>query len=411
MTGPRPMRHPEDVDRVDDVDRAPEPGRIEVGVLVAGRLPKADREALLVAHAALGERLQGQLPEFRWRLTLHERRDVRSEPREEPVRLLELGVAERDARGWDFALVVTRADLVSRYQPYALGVPSRSLGVGVLSTARIDPEAEEPERVARLADRLRALAQHVFGHLNGLEHDGEGRSPMHDVASPADLDERSDFTPDQRAALREELQQVADLRLEEDAVPPGGLVFYVRAIWTNRPAIASAVRLARPWLLPMRLGRLTAAAASALIVLLTTGEVWELGMSQRAGSMAGLSAFALVGTTAYVVIRQRLLRRRGQRRLTEQIVTGNVAITLTVAFGLVTTYVALFAAVLALAGLLYPAAVVESWTAALGQTPVTGHYLRLAGLVASLGLGIGALGASFEEQSHFRHMAYVDEET
>ena len=37
--------------------------------------------------------------------------------------------------------------------------------------------------------------------------------------------------------------------------------------------------------------------------------------------------------------------------------------------------------------------------------------LAFAGFVAALGLGVGALGGSFEDQTYFRHVAYVDEET
>lgn len=39
------------------------------------------------------------------------------------------------------------------------------------------------------------------------------------------------------------------------------------------------------------------------------------------------------------------------------------------------------------------------------------HYLSHAGLVAALGIVIGALGASFERQYYFQHITYVDEET
>jgi hypothetical protein len=35
----------------------------------------------------------------------------------------------------------------------------------------------------------------------------------------------------------------------------------------------------------------------------------------------------------------------------------------------------------------------------------------MAGFIASLGIAIGALGASFEEHQYFRHIAFIDEET
>ena len=42
---------------------------------------------------------------------------------------------------------------------------------------------------------------------------------------------------------------------------------------------------------------------------------------------------------------------------------------------------------------------------------LVGARLVLAAFVASLGLVIGALGASFEEEHYIRHIAFVDEET
>ena len=76
-----------------------------------------------------------------------------------------------------------------------------------------------------------------------------------------------------------------------------------------------------------------------------------------------------------------------------------------------TTYAMLFVVSLVLAWLIYPGAVVESWTPSLGRSPTAGHYLALSGFVAVLGLIIGALGASFEPRGYFRHVALVDEET
>ena len=39
------------------------------------------------------------------------------------------------------------------------------------------------------------------------------------------------------------------------------------------------------------------------------------------------------------------------------------------------------------------------------------RILALAGTVTVIGLSIGALGASIEDQTTFRHVAFIDEET
>ena len=54
---------------------------------------------------------------------------------------------------------------------------------------------------------------------------------------------------------------------------------------------------------------------------------------------------------------------------------------------------------------------IEGWAASLDGKIYPYHFFVLASFVASLGIIIGALGASFEEQGYFRHVAYVDEET
>jgi hypothetical protein len=70
----------------------------------------------------------------------------------------------------------------------------------------------------------------------------------------------------------------------------------------------------------------------------------------------------------------------------------------------------LFSLTLLFAGALFPDQLVESWAASLAGQIGWQNYVCLAELVASLGILIGALGASFEGQDYFRHIAYVDEE-
>jgi len=390
---------------------------IEVGWLVVGRIDPVDREAVRAARERTAAVLRETFPGFDWQMPLVERRDLGQDIREEPVALLDFGIHERDAMHWDFCLVVTGADLVSHYKPYALAVPSRSVSVGVISTARIDPKAEgrempEEDRALLMAQRIHALALHLFGHLNGLEHGGELPQAMFDLREVADLDRMDGYDAEDVERLREELEDVADVRLEEvRGAASRPLAFYPRAVWMNLDDIWSAVRLAQPWMFPVRLSRLTTAAASALVILLITAEAWDLGMNQRPGFVVALSVLTLLATTAYVLKRQRLLVRRGRGRLTEQTVVTNVSIALTVMLGLGVTYAALYGLTLLLARVLFPDPLVATWAASLDGGVGARHYLVLAGFVAALGILIGSLGASFEEESYFRHIAYVDEET
>jgi hypothetical protein len=393
------------------VEPAPErqPNDLELGWIVVGRLDEPDRAAVRAARQELLAEMREVFPEFHWRMPLIERSDLPTAMREEPVELLQVGLDERDVRHWDYVLVVTGADLVSHRKPYTLGVPSRAMGVGVLSTARIDPQAEgtecDPEERARvMTRRTRALAAQLLGSLGGLDH---GDGAMREVKELSDLDQRAPFTADDRDALEAELREVADLRVEEERPQSRRLPFYLRSAWINRDAIGSAIWRAQPWRFPWRLSKLTTAALSTLFVLINTAEVWEVAIGQSPWFLAGLSLTTLAVTSWYVVRRQRLLARRNQRRLTEQIVVTNLSMTVVVVLGMLTTYVGVFALTWLLGATVFPGSVVENWT---GTPARLEHYAYLSGFVASLGIVIGALGVSFEQQHYFRHMVYVDDE-
>lgn len=161
----------------------------------------------------------------------------------------------------------------------------------------------------------------------------------------------------------------------------------------------------RPWEFPIRLSRLTAAALSTAVILLLTAEAWEVAANLANGAVTGLAVLALALTTIYVVLRQRLVVRR-RRRLSEQTVVTNVSAFGVVLCGLLTTFGLLVVFALAIGWSLVGSTVLRSWTGHSG-----GVYGTMAVLVASMGIVVGALGASFEEQHHFRHVVFVDEET
>ncbi len=398
-------------------NKAARPSLIEVGWVVAGRLDAVDAKALREARTRVLEQLRLHFPAYEWRMPAVTLKEVVLQGRTPPTTLLDHGAGERDLRRWDYALVVTDTDLESHYKPFALGTPAKTINVAVLSTARIDPAASEDslsqdDRVETLARRLTALALHLFGHLNDLPHDDDPDDFMFDLRTVHDLDAMTHFSEDDLERLRDAFDEVADLRLEETGAYRGkALLFYLRASWQNRGEIAAAVTHVKPWQFPFRLSKLTTAAASTLVLLVITAEAWDLGMSQPALRVLVLSLLALGGTSLYILYRQQLLVRRRALRLSEQRVVANVSIVLAVLLGMLTTYALLFVTTFALTRTLFGNHLVEGWAASLDGDITLGNYFILSGFVAALGLMIGALGASFEEQTYFRHLAYVDEET
>jgi hypothetical protein len=351
------------------------------------------------------------LSEFRFDTHIRIRAAQR-EPTVEPVALVDLGALELTAARWDFAFVVTAADLHAYHKPFALGTPVSSLNLACLSLARLDPgEIAGQSRTKILAQRFSALLLHLFGHLNDLGHSDEPTCFMYDLESELDLDAMQRYSKSGLDRLRSELGREADERLEERRTPTSTLRFYVEAVWDNRSDVYHAVVKIQPWMFFARFSRLTTTAVSAIVVLLITAEAWDMGVRLSAARLAALSAGAIVVTSVYVLRRQRLTPRVRNARLTEQRVLASFAVATGVVLGMVTTYGLLFAGALAFTEIFYPVRLIEGWVAMPGSHVGTSHYLAMCGFVATLGVVLGALGASFESENYFRHVVLVDEET
>ena len=397
----------------DERDRPP----LEIGWITAGPMSETDRRAVEQARREAKDQLKRRLPEFDWRMPLLRRDELSGQALVDPVDLLGYAVGRRDRQRWDMAVAVTEAELVSRTKPFSLATFSRALETAVVSTSRLDPVAEDPEatderRVAVIAERLTRLVLRAVGHIAGLSLADDATNLMGPVLDESALDGPAVWSDEQLARLAARLRQMADRRLEEnpDYRRAGGWRFGLVALWLNRRELLQAIRQARPWQFPMRLSRLTTAAVSTLLVLMMTAEAWDLGVGLAPVTVGSLSVLSVLLTTAYVVRRQGLLVRRAARDRTEQTIVTNVATVAVVLLGMTTTFVLLASLSLVLGGLLFRGELVEGWAASVPTTVGWDHYLRMAGLTASLGLGIGSLGASFESQRYFQHVTYVDEE-
>lgn len=386
---------------------------IEVGWVLDGRLEEVDHAAARAAAEDARACMAETFPRFEWRMPIVERELVQA-PREAPVRLLETASLELAMHHWDFAVVVTGSDLESQDTPFAWAVPSRALGAAVLSTFRIDPNARrvrlpQGERRDAIRRRLVRLFTLAFGHLNGLPIERSGAGAMVAPSAERELDSRASYDEPQRAVLAGELERVGDERVEEEhgAREHGALGFHVRAAWRNRREIFDLLARNRWWRFPLRMGRLTTAAVSALAVLLLTAESWEVGARQGGGTVLTLALGAIGATAIHVLRRQRLLAPTRPGPPTERAVAMRVSVTLVIVAGVATTYLLLLVAGFALSALLFEPALVERWTSTGASTTA---YARQAAVVASIAILVGALGASFEGQTYVKHVAWVDDE-
>lgn len=401
-----------------DPDSPASPSRpaVEVGWLVAENLEAPDREAIKAAHERVTGLLAEHLSEFEWRTPLAVQEAPSTAASHEAVEHLGWAREQRDLRGWDYVLAFVAPDLIARQRDHAWECVSRSLDSAVISTARIDPRAQDPDvspqyRVETLADRLVTLVLRGLAHLCGVPVGDAAGRVMSAFQAVGELEEAEPLTQAEWDQLRQTLRETADPRLEETATRGvSDLAFYLRAGWRNRHEVFEAVRQARPWQMPLRLARLTIAAVSTMLVLIMTAEAWELGVRQPLSAVAALTGVSLVVTVVYVLVRQGLLLAKRSAGLSEQVVTTNLTTIAIVTTGIATTYVCLYLLTLLVTASLFDAELVASWAPTLHERADWECYATFAGFVSSIGIVIGALGVSFEGQHYFRHITYVDEE-
>lgn len=395
-----------------------QPALIEIGVIVAGPLDRVDARATKLAVEQADARLSEMFPEMTFDFFEINRPEMMTGGRIEPSLLLRQAMEERDSKHWDFAFVLTSTELVGNYSPYCFAALSRPLDAAAISLSLIDPQAlgieVDPEsRIERIARRLSRLMLHSIGHLCGLPPSDHPNDFLFHPPNASALDHMAALDAADIEQVRQHLIEIADPRLEEgDGRRLGVVNFSIRAAWINRYEIGEAIRAARPWEFPTRLSRLTIASFSTLAILLMTAEAWDLALIQSSGRVAGLVIGSLLVTTAYVIARQQLLVRRGKRR-SEQFVVTTLSAVLIVFTGMLTTWTMLFGAGMVVTHFLFPTQLVSTWAAStISETRLLDWSDRphMAIFAASLGLLIGALGASFESQHYFRHIIFVDEE-
>ncbi len=282
------------------------------------------------------EHLAGQFDDFLWAVETENRRAVPADHGGiDPIDLVETGCSEKISRSWDFAIVVTDAELVARERPFTVGIPSSALETVVLTTARFPAEDEATGL------RIAALAQYLFGHVLGLVPHEPGAMRQQASSGVTSLEE---FDEADRALVNRRLAEVADLRLEERRHRLNRDLFGLSAFFANPRGVLTYVVGYQPWLQPFRLGGLTAAAFVTTLLFFLGAESWEMGVGMAPAVSVGAARLAIAGATLFLYRGQNLTELTRRRVLSEQLARSRVVLLLCITIGMLTLWLLLFVA-------------------------------------------------------------------
>jgi hypothetical protein len=338
------------------------PPRIAVGLIAAPGLP-ADVGAAL-ADDLIG-RLKETYPDVEWQVPVVT--DPLVEPPAHTTELIDAAHQRLLREDWEIALCVT--DLPLRIHRRAvIGHASATHRVAVLSVPALGPT-----RLRRRAlDAATDLVKLVLGE------------------------------PRETGSLRRRLVDLADLADEDPDHGPSGLAAIARG--GNLRLLAGMVRANRPWRLAVRLYRALVGALAAVAFALVTSDIWRISASLSPVRLAAITVLSVALTVGLLIAAHGLWEPARAGRARDQVALFNAATATTVALGILSLYVALFALSLAGAGLFITP---ETLSSSVHPDAGFGDYLKLAWLVSSLATVGGALGAGLESDVAVREAAYA----
>ncbi|HID16193.1 MAG TPA: hypothetical protein EYP16_05270 [Candidatus Atribacteria bacterium] len=228
---------------------------------------------------------------------------------------------------------------------------------------------------------------------------------MRPFSGPEDL-ALAPFPERQREEVRRQLQEVAQVRLEDERERWGVFSFYLRTFAKDQREILSAIWGLRPWRMPLFLGRLTAAAAVSIVYFLLTSDVWALGAHLSWRAAIAMAILSIVAATAFIFSGQDLGRLGREYAWREQLARTRLVLLGTLALGMIALWLGLLLISLWGAWAL-PRAVLVEW---IGLVPTPDHLLRYAVFAATVGVLGAALGGNLEEEQEIKAELFIDEE-
>jgi hypothetical protein len=199
-------------------------------------------------------------------------------------------------------------------------------------------------------------------------------------------------------------RRLVELARDVDADVPRGPIFLAHVIGANIGLLLGMIRSNHPWRFATRLSRALSGAIAVGSFALVTSDVWRTGAQLATWRLAAVALAAVAVATLSLISIHNLWERNRDPRVREQVALFNVVTTITVAFGIATMYLALFALSLAGGALVIQPSVFKN---AVGHSPDLADYMRLAWFTASLATVGGALGGALETDESVREAAYA----
>jgi uncharacterized membrane protein len=193
--------------------------------------------------------------------------------------------------------------------------------------------------------------------------------------------------------VRRRLHQLATGVEGADALE--GVALLHRVATGNLRLVVGMVRANRPWRLVTRLTRALVGALGVAALAVVSSDIWRIASGMAAPRLALLCVATIVVAVATLIAAHELWERAADRRLREQAILFNLVTIVTVAFGILALYIAVFALSLGAAALMLNPALL---TVQLGRPSHVGDYVRLALLASALATIAGTLGGGARER-------------
>ena len=339
---------------------------------------------LLAAHddRDLADALAQQLPpalrgrvdsQPEWRAEVREAEPADAEA--EPAELLETVRRCLLARGWQMGIGLTALPLRSGRRSVPAQA-SASHGVGLVSIPALG--------AIRRDARLREAALDVVEGLLGESPDG-----------------RRDSERGARMARRG--SELASPIAPAEAARHGTLRFTGLTVRSNVRLLLGMIRANRPTRVMARLSRAATAALGTGAYAVTSANMWIVSNASSAVRLAGVGLLSIALTLVALVVAHGLWERARDAAARERIVLFNIVTVTTLAIGVATLYLVLFAAMLVAAAVMIPPAAIQRQ---IGHPASVLDFIRIAWFAASVATVGGAFGSLIESDEAVRDAAY-----